>query len=173
MTMSSTDPMRSSLSLKTACPSTWRFALQPRVTSRSSAAATPTNVEPATCACAMAGAINAMAASINMRVRFTINLLDWIAIESCAETWLVPALQRSCSLLLREVCVLAGEPGLKRGLLGFVQGCYGNVDRGGRIPRGLIGAVLQLARFPLGLPFGDLLAGRGLLVLDPTFHFRL
>src|SRR5258708_2162300 len=69
MTMSSTAPIRSFLSLNTAWPSTWRFALQPSVTSRRSAAAVPTTVDPTTCACAMVDVIKAMLASIKVVVR--------------------------------------------------------------------------------------------------------
>src|SRR5882672_6670470 len=58
MTMSSMEPIRSFLSLKTALPSTWRFALQPRVTLRISVAATPTRVDPATWACETSGVAN-------------------------------------------------------------------------------------------------------------------
>src|SRR5215467_16016862 len=68
MMMSSTDPTRSSLSLYTGCPRMVRFALQPIVTSRSSATPTPTVVEPATCACEMVGPIRAILASSRVRI---------------------------------------------------------------------------------------------------------
>src|SRR5215467_13543776 len=68
MMMSSTDPTRSSLSLYTGCPRMVRLALQPVVTSRSSATPTPTVVEPATCACEMVGPIRAILASRRMRI---------------------------------------------------------------------------------------------------------
>src|SRR5262245_22807435 len=68
MMMSSTDPTRSSLSLYTGCPRMVRLALQPVVTSRSSATLTPTVVEPATCACEMVGPIRAILASSRMRI---------------------------------------------------------------------------------------------------------
>src|SRR5262249_1721697 len=68
MMMSSTDPTRSSLSLYTGCPRMVRSALQPVVTSRSSATPTPTVVEPATCACDVVGPIRAILASSRMRI---------------------------------------------------------------------------------------------------------
>ena len=61
--ISSITPIRSLLSLKTAFPSSWRFALQPRVSSRNSAPAIPGCVDPATYACAIADVIYAMLAS--------------------------------------------------------------------------------------------------------------
>src|SRR5258706_14401897 len=67
---SSIDPIRSLLSLYTACPRIWRLALQPRVTSRSSATLTPRTVDPATCAYETAGAVKAIPASIKMRMGF-------------------------------------------------------------------------------------------------------
>ena len=67
MTISSTVPILSRLSLKTGTPSTWRFALQPRVAnSRSSNAVTPGIADPATCACATIDVINAMLAHIRI-----------------------------------------------------------------------------------------------------------
>src|SRR5260370_33335795 len=169
MTMSSTAPTRSFLSLKTAWPSTWRFALQPGVTLRSSAVALPTTVDPATCACAMVDVINAMLASIKVVVRVMVFSFNLNAIELAWDRFLLADKLRS---LVRQhgPGVLSCKPRFQCRFFGLHERCDRNVRRCCGVTLGLSGAILQLS---FHFPIGDLVAGRGLFFFGPILDFGL
>src|SRR5262245_3345105 len=80
--MSSTEPMRSFLSLYTGCPRIVRFTLQPLATVCSSETLTPTVVDPASCGCAVTGAVRTILASISMRIDFMLSSIGMPRAES-------------------------------------------------------------------------------------------
>src|SRR5260221_8293434 len=168
-TMSSTAPIRSFLSLKTVWPSTWRVALQPAVTLRSSAIALPTTVDPATCACAMVDVINAMLASIKVVVRVMVFSFNLNAIELAWDRFLSADRLRS---LVRQhgPGVLSCKPRFQCRLFSLYERCDRNVRRCGGVTLGLSGAILQLS---FHFPIGDLVAGRRLFFFGPILDLGL
>ena len=68
---------------------------------------------------------------------------------------------------------MAGQPSFKRRLLNLIQRGQRNINRGRRIPLGLIGPVLQFTCFPLSLPLGNFVVRHSLSFVNPVLDFSL
>src|SRR5260370_35884975 len=79
----------------------------------------------------------------------------------------------SCPLGLSGVGILARQPSFQRGLLGLVHRRDRDIDRCRRVTFGVVGAALQLAGFPLGLPLDDFVARDRLPLLRPVLYVSL
>src|ERR1700730_1982565 len=93
-------------------------------------------------------------------------------VSSAPLTLCVPV-QTTAACLACGVGILARQPSFQRGLLGLVHRRDRDIDRCRRVTFGVVGATLQLAGYPLGLPLGDLVARDRLPLLRPILHVSL